>query len=65
MERIGDFAENVAEFSLTMAEKRTKFTPDAMGELKTMAEKTMETLKASLEVFEKRDESGLSAVFGA
>jgi phosphate:Na+ symporter len=55
MERISDFAENVSEFSLTLAEKRLKFSNEAQSELVEMSAKTMQTLSAALEVFESRD----------
>ncbi len=62
MERIGDLAENIAEYTLTMIEKRAKMSEDAEAEIVKMAERTMDTLKASLEVFEKRDKAGLAVV---
>lgn len=62
MERISDFAENVAEFSLTLSERRTKLTNDAQSELVEMSAKTMETLNAALEVFEQLDMEGLARV---
>jgi phosphate:Na+ symporter len=62
MERISDFAENVAEYSLTLAEKRTKFSNEAQSELVEMSAKTMQTLRAALEVFESRDRTRLSEV---
>jgi len=62
MERIGDLAENIAEFAMTMMEKREKLTPDAEDELKAMTEKTLETIRISMEIFEKRDKSRLPVV---
>jgi phosphate:Na+ symporter len=62
MERISDFAENVAEYSLSMAERRGKLSGDAHAELVEMSSKTMETLKLALEVFESRDKSRLGEV---
>ncbi len=55
MERIGDLAENIAGFSLSLIERRSHMSPDAQEELHTMAEKTMETLQLSLEAFRRRD----------
>ncbi len=55
MERIGDLAENIAGFSLSLIERRSHMSPDAQEELHIMAEKTMETLQMSLEVFRRRD----------
>lgn len=62
LERIGDLAENIAEFSLSLAERKANLTPDAQEELKTMANKTTETLRISLETFRLRDESKLPLV---
>lgn len=62
MERISDFAENVAEYSLTLAEKRAKLSSEAQAELVEMSAKTMETLRTALEVFEARDRSRLGEV---
>jgi phosphate:Na+ symporter len=62
MERIGDLAENIAEYTLTLMEKREKLTPDAEAELQTMTEKTLETIRVSLEAFDKRDKSRLPVV---
>ena len=59
LERISDFAENVAEYSITLAEKRSNLTSDAQAELVVMADKTMETLTTCLDVFTKRDKTRL------
>jgi len=62
MERIGDLAENIAEYTLTMMEKRANMTSEAEAELRTMAEKTKETLRMSLDIFDRRDKSRLPVV---
>ncbi len=62
LERIGDLAENIAEFSLTLAERRATLSPDALEELKIMADKAKETLRVSLDTFKQRDESQLPLV---
>ncbi len=62
MERISDFAENIAEYSLTLSEKRVKFSNEAQAELVEMSAKTMQTLRAALEAFESRDRTRLSEV---
>jgi phosphate:Na+ symporter len=61
MERISDFAENVAEYSLSLP-GREKLTADAKAELVEMSAKTMETLRKAMEVFEARDQDRLSEV---
>jgi len=62
MERIGDLAENIAEYTLTLTEKRANMTSEAESELRTMARKTQETLVTSLDIFNKRDKSRLPVV---
>jgi phosphate:Na+ symporter len=62
MERIGDLAENIAEYTLTLMEKRANMTSEAESELRTMAEKTQETLRMSLDIFDSRDKSRLPVV---
>jgi phosphate:Na+ symporter len=62
MERIGDLAENIAEFSMTLFEQRARMSPEAEAELIEMAEKTLETVRTSLEAFEHRDKSRLPIV---
>lgn len=55
LERIGDHAENIAEFSMTLSERRTKITPEGQAELERMSAKAIETLKVSLDIFESRN----------
>ncbi|MFA5676632.1 MAG: Na/Pi symporter, partial [Christensenellales bacterium] len=62
MERIGDLAENIAEFSISITERKSKFSEEADGELRTMTSKALETLQRSLEAFAKRDKSLLAEV---
>jgi len=62
LERIGDLSENIAEFSLSLAERRSTLSPEAQEELKLMADKTTETLRVSLDTFRLRDESNLPLV---
>ncbi len=62
MERIGDLAENIAEFSMTLLEQRARMSPEAEAELSRMAEKTLETVRTSLDAFERRDKSRLPIV---
>lgn len=62
MERIGDHAENIAEFTFTLAEKRGSLSQEAETELRTMSKRTIEMLNTALEIFESRDESRLSGI---
>ena len=59
MERIGDRAENIAEYSMTLIDSKEKMTQPAMAELLSISGKTMAVLKKSLEIFEHRDISQL------
>lgn len=62
MERIGDLAENIAQYSVTLSEKRNKITDEGLAELVEMSKKTIETLGMGLEVFKTRDQSRLNLV---
>ncbi len=55
MERIGDLAENISEFAMSLIEKKSKFSDEAYAELRTMTDKTLETLQKSLDTFTERD----------
>jgi phosphate:Na+ symporter len=55
MERIGDRAENIAQYSMTLIDTKEKLTSEAQAELKSISEKTMGVFRKSLEIFENRD----------
>lgn len=62
MERIGDLAENISGFAVSLIEHRATMSPDAQEELRMMADKTMLTLRLSLEAFRLRDQSKIKEV---
>ncbi len=62
LERIGDHAENVAEFALMLSERSVDMSPEGKSELSEMADKTMETLNSSLDVFKDRDAGRISII---
>jgi len=62
LERIGDYAENIAEYSLEFPGNIALLSPDGRAELGSMAEKTMETLSASLDAFYARDARRIGTV---
>jgi phosphate:Na+ symporter len=51
IERIGDHAENIAEYATTMMSADLKFSKKAKNELQEMYDKVMELLKYSMEMF--------------
>lgn len=62
LERIGDLAENIAQYAITILDKRTVLSPEGNDELMTMSEKAKEALHTSLAVFEHRDTKRLHEV---
>jgi len=62
MERIGDHAENIAEYTEFVEINDLKFSNDALEELKTLSEMTLNLMSKALEVYEKEDESQLPGV---
>ncbi len=62
LERISDFAENIAEYSMTLSETKEKMSSAAISELKTMADKTLEVFRLSLETLKSRDDSGMELI---
>lgn len=62
LERIGDLAENIAQYALTISDKRATLTPEGLAELTMMSEKALEALSTSLDVFEHRDIKRLDSV---
>ena len=64
MERIGDHAENIAEFALTLSEKKANLSSDGQVELMAMSDKTVEIVTSSLDVFEHRDKTRLNIIEG-
>ncbi len=55
LERIGDHAENIAEFAEIRIEKPIKYSDEAMGELDEMSSKVFNLLVIALEVFHDND----------
>ncbi|MDX1357295.1 MAG: Na/Pi cotransporter family protein [Clostridia bacterium] len=55
LERIGDHAENIAEFAESRIEKPTKYSEEAMIELDEMSSKVFNLLVIALEIFHDND----------
>ena len=51
IERIGDHAENIVEFSLPFIEKEITFSPVAIEELKSVSDKVEEVLAEAINIF--------------
>jgi phosphate:Na+ symporter len=62
LERIGDRAENIAEYSMTLIDSKEKLSQPAMDELQNISARTMAVLKKSLDIFQRRDLSQLDAL---
>lgn len=52
IERIGDHAENIAEYSQMKSSQRIKFSDEAFGELKDISEKTLKVFKESISIYD-------------
>jgi phosphate:Na+ symporter len=55
LERIGDRAENIAEYTLTLIDSKEKMTSPALSELQKISDKAMAVFQKSLYIFEHRD----------
>ncbi|MBO4795394.1 MAG: Na/Pi cotransporter family protein [Clostridia bacterium] len=55
IERIGDHAENIAEYTAELKNSEANLSEEGLAELRTIAERSMQTLDLSIEVYEKRE----------
>ena len=53
IERLGDHAENIAEYAVSLVNTKAKMSEVALEEIKTTAERTMQTIDLALDVYEK------------
>lgn len=62
LERIGDHAENMAEYAKSRIEEEIPFSEDGLAELRDMLDKTVALFKLSMEAFHTRDQHLLPRV---
>jgi phosphate:Na+ symporter len=62
IERIGDHAENIAEYALTIQEENLKFSEIAIAELKALSDATTKITTKALEVYESQNKSQLPKI---
>jgi phosphate:Na+ symporter len=55
LERIGDRAENIAEYAVGLIDVKERMTSEALKELERISEKTKALFKKSLEAFAARE----------
>ncbi len=63
LERVGDHAENIAEFAQSCMEQQIVFSDAAMGELEEMRDKVLALLDIAVTLFHTRDRSSLGDVY--
>ncbi|MBQ3921117.1 MAG: Na/Pi cotransporter family protein [Firmicutes bacterium] len=52
-ERIGDHAENIAEYAVELIENRAKISPEGLADIKRMADKTEEMIYAAMDIYDQ------------
>ncbi len=62
LERIGDHAENMAEYANSRIEEEIPFSEDGLAELRDMLDKTVALFRLSMEAFHTRDQHLLPRV---
>ncbi len=62
IERIGDHAENIAEYTEELKSSEAVISKEGLAELRSIAEHSMQTLELSIEVYEKREFDRLGEV---
>ncbi|MCL2563679.1 MAG: Na/Pi cotransporter family protein [Oscillospiraceae bacterium] len=62
IERIGDHAENIAEYTLAMREHDLKFSEAAMEELRTLSYLTQTLVTSALDTYEHQNETELPQI---
>jgi len=62
IERIGDHAENIAEYALAMKDEEIKFSDEATEELIRLGNVTVDLIAKTLDVYEHQDEAGLPQI---
>jgi phosphate:Na+ symporter len=55
IERISDFARDIAEHQVSMSKGKLEFSEEAIGELMTMANRVIESVELCLDIFETED----------
>ncbi len=61
-ERIGDHAENIAEYAQLLDSQHLDFSEVALSEIRTLADSSAQTVLLSLETYENREIHNISAI---
>lgn len=62
LERISDRAEDIANYTMNAFDSRVKMSQEALGDLKSVSDRTLDILRDGLEILETFDTSRLSSL---
>ena len=62
IERVSDYAENIAEYEKAYRARKVSMSDTALEELKTMADAALRSIDTALQIFENEDQDALPEI---